>query len=141
MATLKVTGISEITESLRKGMEIPESVMDSMLDASAQIVIKAQEKTAATMLAGPYSKGGTKEAVGPGRKKKLGDGKEMDITFKGSRHRGNTTTRNAEIAFLNEYGKKGQPARQFISKANEQSADESTAAAEAVFHAWQDTVF
>ena len=68
MATFEVTGFSEITESLRKGMEIPESVMDSMLDASAKIVIKAQEKTAATMLSGPYSKGGTKEAVGPKQK-------------------------------------------------------------------------
>lgn len=141
MATLEVTGISEITESLRKGMEIPESVMDSMLDAMAEIVIKAQERTAATMLGGPYYTGGTESAVGPGRKVKLRNGKKMYITFKGSRHRGNTTTRNAEIAFINEYGKKGQPARPFVKKANEQSADKSTAAAEAVFHAWQDTVF
>ena len=42
-------------------------------------------------------------------------------------------TRNAEIAFINEYGKRGVPARNFIRKANEQSAAASTQAAAAVY--------
>ncbi len=141
MATLNVTGLEEIMAKMQKGLHIPEGILDSMLDAKGGILIKAQKRNAETMLAGPHYTGGTAAAVASGKKRKLGDGKEMDIIFKGSRHRGNTTTRNAEIAFINEYGKKGQPGRPFISKANEENADEASAAAEAVFHAWQDTVF
>lgn len=46
-----------------------------------------------------------------------------DITFSGSRVRNGAKTRNAEIAFVNEYGKRGQLARPFIGTAMEQHAD------------------
>ena len=45
------------------------------------------------------------------------DGGHQDITFSGTRPRGNKRVRNAEIAFINEYGRRGQPARPFIGKA------------------------
>lgn len=138
MAIMTVSGITEITEKMRNGMKIPESVLDSMLDAQAEVVIKAQKRTARTMLKGPYSKGGTEKAIGPGKKSGLSDGKKMTVEFKGSRKRGNTTTRNAEIAFINEYGKKGQSARPFIKTANEQCEAEAVAAAEKIFNKWQE---
>lgn len=138
MAIMTVSGITEITEKMRNGMKIPESVLDSMLDAQAEVVIKAQKRTARTMLKGPYSTGGTEKSIGPGKKTGLSDGKKMTVEFKGSRKRGNTTTRNAEIAFINEYGKKNQPARPFITKANEQCAAEAEAAAEKIFNKWQE---
>ena len=43
------------------------------------------------------------------------------ITFDGTRKRGNTITRNAEIAFVNEYGKRGQDARPFMKTALSQN--------------------
>ena len=50
------------------------------------------------------------------------------VTPTGTRRRGNTTTRNAEIAYVNEYGTDSIQARGFIRKANEKCADETTTA-------------
>ena len=49
--------------------------------------------------------------------KQTDDGGYEKITFDGTRRRGKTTTRNAEIAFVNEYGKRGQDARPFMRTA------------------------
>jgi hypothetical protein len=56
----------------------------------------------------------------------------VDIEFKGESH-GN---RNAEIAFVNEYGKKSQPARPFIKTANTISDEPSKKAGFSVYDDW-----
>ena len=53
----------------------------------------------------------------------------MSVYPQGSRKRGNTTTSNSEIAFINEFGKHGQPPRPFIQTANEKYADRAVDAA------------
>ena len=58
------------------------------------------------------------------------------ITPTGTRRRGHKRVRNAEIAFINEYGKKGQKARPFIRVGNERSAAPATQAAMAVYDRW-----
>ena len=63
------------------------------------------------------------------------------ISFTGTRRRGNTTTRNAEIAFVNEYGKKGQPARPFIGTAMSRNEEAITAPAEKVIGDWIEEEF
>lgn len=138
MANVTVSGINEITEKMRLGLKIPDEVLDEMLDAEAEIVIKAQKRTAREMLQGTYYTGATEKSISPGKKKSIPDGRQMTVEFKGSRTRGKTTTRNAEIAFINEYGKKNQPARPFIKMANEQCEAEAVAAAERIFNKWQE---
>lgn len=58
---------------------------------------------------------------------------QIEVTFKGERKRGRTTTRNGAIAFYNEYGVKshGTPARNWIkntNNANEAAVVEAMAA-------------
>lgn len=54
----------------------------------------------------------------------------MYVYPQGTNERGN---RNAEVAFINEFGKHGQPARPFIKTANEEAADTAVEAAAKVY--------
>lgn len=47
-------------------------------------------------------------------------------------------TRNAEVAFVNEFGKRGQPGRPALKTANERKEQEAVAAGEKVYHAYLD---
>ena len=51
---------------------------------------------------------------------------------KGTRRHGNKR-RAAEVAFVDEFGKRGQPARPFIQTANEKAADRAIDAAARVY--------
>lgn len=61
-----------------------------------------------------------------------GASRAIYVSPKGTRSDGNKR-RNAEVAFVNEYGKAGQPARPFINTANEKSADAAVEAAAGVY--------
>lgn len=114
----------------------PDEVMDQMLEKAADVVAKSQKQTAKSMLSGKYSTGELAESIQKGKISGSGQGKAIKIGFKGSRRRYNTTTRNAEIAYINEFGKRGQPARPFIDTANKQCENETFSAAEEVFDNW-----
>ena len=47
--------------------------------------------------------------------------------------------RNAEIAFINEYGTRRQAARPFVLQGNETSAEETTQAQATVYYRWLET--
>lgn len=151
MAKVEFKGIDEVVTSLTELSELPDEVIDAMLNARADVVVEAQReeasklgmyKTATThnntrntsatnFLHGQtksYSHGTTARSIKKG-KVKVKNGKRMlYITPTGSRRRGKTKTRNAEIAFLNEYGTRTINARNFIRIANERAADAATAA-------------
>lgn len=135
MARIEITGFAETLISMEQIANIPDGIIQQMLEAQADIVVKAQKRTASTMLQGPYYKGGVAGGVSKGRYKRTGSGAQQEVVFKGTQH----GTRIAEIAFINEYGKKNQPARPFIQTANEQSAAETTEAAAKVLHEWQES--
>ena len=71
------------------------------------------------------------------KSKKDSAGGHADVTFSDTRTRGKgKKTRNAEIAFVNEFGKAGQAARPFVKNAVENFADEITAPGEKVIGDW-----
>jgi hypothetical protein len=135
MAKIEITGLGETLISMQNIANIPDSVIREMMEAQADVVMEAQKRTASTMLRGPYYKGGVVGGIDKGNFKRLADGAEHYVVFKGTQH-GN---RIAEIAFINEYGKKNQPARPFIKTANEQAAGEATEAAAKILHNWQES--
>lgn len=129
----EVKGILEMEDMLNT-LATPNEVLNDMLHAAADVIVKAQKKKARTMLDGEYATGGVADSIGKSRiRSNIRDGKYIRIIFKGSRTRGKTTTRNGEIAFVNEFGKHGQPPRQFIRIANEECEDEAIEAAGKVF--------
>lgn len=70
---------------------------------------------------GVYRTGQTLNSLTVKEAKQTEDGFACDITFEGTNDRGN---RNAEVAFINNYGKRSQPPRPFVSKAVDESTDE-----------------
>lgn len=142
MAKFEVDGLFDFSD-LVNAEGIPNDVMNKMLHASADVAVEAQKKTASSMLNKGYSTGGLVRSIGKGRIKRTKEGKSISIIFKGSRTRGKRkkhTTSNAEIAFLNEFGKRGQPGRPFIQTANEQCTEAAVEAAAKIYDKWLDSM-
>lgn len=125
-------GVDALARVLNDIANIPDDVQGRIVDAMADVVEEAQVYTAGTMLQGPYYQGDVAGSVKKSRIKKRKSGPYVDIEFKGMAH-GN---RLAEIAFVNEYGKKSQPARPFIKTANTISDEPSKKAGFAVYDDW-----
>ena len=127
-----VTGAKELAKALNKAAEIPLEAQEKMVDAMADVVVEAQVYTAATMLQGPYYQGDVASSIKKNKLRRTKSGPYVDVVFKGMAH----GTRVAEIAFVNEYGKKSQPARPFIKTANTISDEPSKKAGFAVYDDW-----
>lgn len=148
VTTKMVVGGSQQAKFEEYADEIPLSVMDDMLTQEADTIEPEIRHNANTMLKGKYWTGTT--ALKLTRKPphtwfgKVGNGqRQIALTFKGLRvrERANgrkvkTKTRNAEIAFVNEYGARGIPARPFIKQGIEKKEKEAFDRAEAVFDKW-----
>lgn len=129
MAILETNGLDEFAFDFEGIALLPDSVVSEMLEAEGDVIKSAQIATAQSMLAGPYNRGGVVSAIRRGKVKQTSTGKAVYVTFNGTQH-GN---RVAEIAFVNEYGKQGQPARPFIREANERNADKAVDAAAKIY--------
>lgn len=138
MASFSVRGLDELCEAFGRAEKVPADVTRNILLAMAEAAKKAQSKMAAIMLTGPYATGITQGAIKINSPQISASGGKIKLSFKGSRTRGRTTTRNAEIAYINEFGKRGQGARPFIKTANETAGEEINAAGEREFNAWLD---
>lgn len=134
MAEFGVTGLDELMLSMQEIAQIPDDVVDDILNAQADVTVEAQK--AAGRQLGVEDTGITLQKLKKGRIKLRKGQRVLYITPTGSRKRGKTRTRNAEIAFINEFGKKGQKARPFIKLGNEKSAEAATAAGFRVYDRW-----
>ena len=124
---LEVSGLTMLERDIKMAGDIPMDVQKEMVDAQAEITESALVYTAATMLRdGGHDEHGNKKNYSTGdlvrsirrtKARKQKSGPLAYIRFEGEQH-GN---RNAEVAFVNEYGKKSQPARPFIATALKQS--------------------
>lgn len=142
MASLELTGFDDLEDAFRRISEIPFDVTAEALDAMASVAADAIRSTGESMgVRDPESDVHILDRIKPRKPKKTTEGGYEMISFTGTRRRGNTTTRNAEIAFVNEYGKKGQPARPFIGTAMNRSADRIQDQAEKVIGDWIENEF
>ena len=142
MATLELTGFDDLEDAFRRISEIPFDVTAEALDAMAAVAAEKIRSTGESMgVRDPESDVHILDRIKPRKPKKTTEGGYEMISFTGTRRRGNTTTRNAEIAFVNEYGKKGQPARPFIGTAMNRSADRIQDQAEKVIGDWIENEF
>ena len=142
MASLELTGFEDLEDAFRRISEIPFDVTAEALDAMAAVAADAIRSTGESMgVRDPESDVHILDRIKPRKPKKTTEGGYEMISFTGTRRRGNTTTRNAEIAFVNEYGKKGQPARPFIGTAMNRNADKIQDQAEKVIGDWIENEF
>lgn len=142
MATLELTGFDDLEDAFRRISEIPFDVTAEALDAMAAVAADAIRSTGESMgVRDPESDVHILDKIKPRKAKKTEYGGYEMISFTGTRTRGKTKTRNAEIAFVNEYGKRGQPARPFIGTAMNRGADQIQDQAEKVIGDWIQTNF
>ena len=132
MASFNINGLDELILDMEEMAKLPDSVLDEMVTAGGEVIRKAQSQSAAAMLKGPYYRGAVSAGVTLGKPRSRRDGRAVTISFEGEQH-GN---RLAEIAYVNEFGKKSQVARPFIKTANEAHADEAVDAELKVYDAW-----
>lgn len=140
MAHLTFYGLDELMLSMQEIAEIPDEVQDEMLNAGADVVVRAQKRAAETM--GVQDTGLVIDSISKGPVK-VKDGKRGIYVYpRGTRIRGADEkgkpirVRNAEIAFVSEYGTTHQAARPFVLQGNETSAEETTQAQAAVYDRW-----
>ena len=140
MASFSVSGLDELYESISKASTVPTGVKRNVLLAMGDVIREAQSKMADLILRGPFTSGTTAKSVKLGRVRITSDGGRVSVSFVGERARFNTVTRNAAIAFINEFGKRGQKGRPFIKKANEENADKANEAGARVFFDWLSSI-
>ena len=136
MAELNTSGLDELLSDMGAIAEIPDAVLLEMLVAEAEIIAPAQAQEARAM--GVYDTGTTAQSITYDKKlKETKDGKAIYVYPQGTRRDGNSR-RVAEVAFVNEFGKRGQPGRPALKTANERKEQEAVAAGEKVYHAYLD---
>lgn len=134
MAEFNFSGLEEITLDMQQVAQLPDEVIDAMLNAKADVTAAAQKSVGRMM--GVERTGLTLRSIKKGKIKLKKGQRIIYVTATGSRKRGEKRVRNAEIAFLNEFGTRKIKARPFIRTANEQSADAATAAAMKIYDEW-----
>lgn len=142
MATLELLGFEDLDDAFKRIGDFPEDVKIDALDAMAQVAAERIKQTGEAMgVRDPESTVHILDKVTRNKAKMSWSGGYEDITFAGTRMRGNTRTRNAEIAFINEYGKRGQEARPFIGKAMTQYEEQIAAPGEKIVGDWIEKEF
>lgn len=139
MATITLDGFDELSEMFRELAPIPDDVLTDALNDMAKVAEAAvRQQGQALGVKDPQSQVHILDKIIHTKPKKTKDGGVSNVTFSGSRTRGRIRTRNAEIAFINEYGKRGQAPRPFIRLAAESAGDSIADAGEKVIGEWWD---
>lgn len=129
MASLEISGMDELNAAFGRISEIPDSVTTRALNDMAEIAAKEIKASGESMgVRDPESDVHILDKIKPTKAKLTESGGYQNITFSGTRKRGDKRVKNAVIAFVNEYGTRRQSPRPFIGKAMT-TKDEKIAAA------------
>lgn len=129
---ISMNGFDELVLSFEELADMPQGVVDDMLIAGAEVVERVTKETGEAY--GVHRTGTTLETIGHDAPKASTDGRAIYIYPRGITRNGpNKTKRNAEVAYVNEYGKKGQLPRPFMRDGAEKAADEATEREEQVY--------
>ena len=141
MGRMMVNGLDALSNDFSALAHLPDSVVGGILEAEADVIVRAQRAEIESRWRGPYSMSISAKSVKKGKVRRDRDGWSITVYPQGSRKRNGRTTRNAEIAFVNEYGAPGRhiAARPAISTANAKKEREAVDAGEQVYCAYLDS--
>ena len=125
MARVNALGIDELLADMEKAGKIPDATRKKMLDEGAKILEK--EIVQQMLMYGIYDRGTTRRSIKRGVVKYSKGGYYVEVWPAGIRHKDYdhlAKTRNAEVAFIAEYGTSKIQARPFMSTAVKYAADE-----------------
>jgi len=108
-----ITFSSAGQDVFQAAMQAAPNDLKEAVKAGAE-VLKTYTKSTGQMIEGPYATGQTLAALTVKTPVTRGGNPTCYVTYTGTNRRGN---RNAEVAFLNEYGARGKAARPFNLKA------------------------
>lgn len=127
--------------------DLPVELIDELLTAEADVIEPLIRENAKKMLSGPYSTGLSAKSL---TRKPPGYGKDKSrqlvLVWRGTRREfikngkavRRKEIRNAEVAFLNEYGTRNNPPRPFISDGIDRGEKSAFDNAEVIFRSWQE---
>lgn len=146
MADVVLTGFDELQDAFKAISAVPFSVTRRALDGMAEVAeekIRATGESMGVRDPDPDVQEHILDRISHSKPKQTEDGGKAFITFLGSRLRGNTVTRNAAIAYINEYGapRRGISARPFISTGMTKNDKEISAPAEEIIGGWIEKTF
>ena len=142
MASLDFSGIAELNAVFSRISNIPWSVTEEALTAMSEVAkAKIKAEGEAMGVRDPESDVHILDKITTTKAKKTDGGGRKDVTFSGSRTRNGRSTRNAEIAFINEFGKRGQPARPFIGNAAKKHEEAITSPGAKILGDWIEKEF
>ena len=137
MGSLSVSGSDKLSDAFARSPDIPFSVTSEALDAMAEVAVREIRDTGEMMgVRDENSDVHILDHLITKKARKTDDGGRKKISYSGTRRRGHTDTRNAEIAFVNEYGKRGQPARPFMRTALERNTELISEPGERIIGDW-----
>lgn len=139
MAQITLEGLDELDSMFSNLAEIPWDVTSKALEAMAAVAEKKIKASGESMgVRDPESQVHILDKITHRKPKRTEAGGYTSVTFSGSRTRGRNRkrTQNAVIAFMNEYGARGQAARPFVRQAAETGADEIAAPGEKIIGDW-----
>ena len=137
MASLELLGFDSLEQAIRRISDMPWSIKEDALDSMADEAAALIRSTGESMgVRDPESDVHILDRIKTNKAKQTQSGGYETITFSGTRTRNGRKTRNAEIAFVNEYGKRNQPARPFIGTAMSKNEDRITDPAEEIIGGW-----
>ena len=146
MADVVLTGFDELQDAFKAISAVPFSVTRRALDGMAEVAeekIRATGESMGVRDPDPDVQEHILDRISHSKPKQTEDGGKAFITFLGSRLRGKTVTRNAAIAYINEYGapRRGISARPFISTGMTKNDKEISAPAEEIIGGWIEKTF
>lgn len=142
MARLEFEGLTELSDAFGRLENIPDSVTSKALTEMGEVAFSNIRRTGESMgVRDPESDVHILDKMKLTKPKITENGGYAEVTFSGTRTRGNKKTRNAEIAFINEYGKRNQDARPFIGTAMSQAEKAITDAGAEVLGDWIEKTF
>lgn len=112
--SISTIGLDELIDDMAALAELPDKVIDDMLNAKADIIEVAQKQRGRAM--GVHNTGLTLSSIKRTKSKRNKGGRSLEIYPQGTNSKG---VRNAEVAFMNEYGTPGNrnlPSRRFVAK-------------------------
>lgn len=118
MARLNTFGLDELQDAMKHISKLSDAVKTEMLDSMAKVAKEKVKETGESMgVRDPNSSVHILDNITTTKPKLTASGGTEDITFSGTRPNGKKRLRNAEIAFIQEYGRRNAPARPFIGTA------------------------
>ena len=118
MARIELNGFDDLCEAFNRISDIPDSITEEALEGMAKVAEeKIREQGESMGVRDPESDVHILDNLKRKKPEITPEGGYAVITFTGKRPRGQKGTRNAEIAFVNEYGSRKMKARPFVGTA------------------------